>query len=499
MTWPRTRTQRTRGRTATRPTIGQVQDRPLTLVPGYDRRADDPVSKLSRHLNDACTAAVTPHQIAALLEAEGLNDRIVAERYDRPGVFPLAVELYERVPLRRTLHDAIPPPDEAAPVPQGSTLSLIMRGPLYLAPLVFFLAAGDVIAGAPFVLAGLVALLLSWAWNQGFGALTHRLLGRGDLPGARLVARRAMLLGIGAVTLTATAVTSVAYTPSVDVVAFAAAQSAYLIGSAALLVFGRPGLLFALLAPGLAVSSAALVSGRVPSALVFAVIVATPVVVAVVAVLSMRNRRKSQAPTIGAKDWSVAMTQALLGFTWALVIGLAAVAAVGSGSVIASVSIGAAGMVLTMGVAEWQLVVVRRWAKELMIESRDPRQFGAAMRGVLVRAMVAYAAAVTAATAVVMAIARSADALTDVGVMLAVGFGLLGLAFFGGLVLVATNHLFIPFGGAFVLLVAVGAALTSTSLPPDLSVAIYATGCGGLCLATVAASLVLATHPVVHR
>ena len=80
--------------------------RPDALVRALisERRSGDAVDALSREMNDACTRAVSHHQIAALLEAEGLNDRIVRERYARPSVFALAAELYERVPLRSPVH-----------------------------------------------------------------------------------------------------------------------------------------------------------------------------------------------------------------------------------------------------------------------------------------------------------------------------------------------------------------------------------------------------------
>lgn len=122
-----------------------------------DRRSTDAVAALSRRLNEVCTTAVTPLQIAALLEIEGFNDRLVVDRYGRRGVFSLAEELYERVPLRR----------------DGSTLTTAAGSPV---PIV-----QSRIAVAARMLLGLL-----WAVAIGIGA--ESLVGVGAAPAAVIAA-----------------------------------------------------------------------------------------------------------------------------------------------------------------------------------------------------------------------------------------------------------------------------------------------------------------------
>lgn len=464
-----------------------------------ERRSNDTVARLSRKLNDACTAAITPHQIAALLEAEGLNDRLVEERYGRPGVFPLAEELYERVPLRRSPSDADPPPEAPSPVPQPSTFALIMRGPLYLAPLLFFLAAGSFLAGPQLVMVGLLALLLAWVWNQGFGALTHRLIGRLDIAGAHLVARLTLFSGVAVVTVMATVVTSIAFDPSVEIALFAAGQSGYLIGAAMLLVFGRDKILAIVLAPGGAIALASLLTDGIPQSVVLGATILTPVAVVGAAFVVTRNPRRVSYPHIGPQDRSIALIHALLGLTWALVIGLGAVSVIGTASVLTTVSVAASGMVLTMGVAEWQLLVIRRSLRKLLVETGNPRRFAHGARVIFARAMTMFTLSLILASTLVAAIAAWAGLLTDVSAVLAVGFGFLGIVFFAGLALVSMNHLFVPFAGGVALIIEVSALLYQTSLDPTSSAGIYTMGCGILCLLTATAAMVTVARPALHR
>ena len=67
---------------------------------GPNRRSSSPLDRLSRRLNRVCSTAVDPYQIAAMLESDGLNDRIAREEYGFTDVFELADALYRRVPGR---------------------------------------------------------------------------------------------------------------------------------------------------------------------------------------------------------------------------------------------------------------------------------------------------------------------------------------------------------------------------------------------------------------
>src|SRR5690606_39299874 len=53
----------------------------LQAYRGPERRSEDPLNLLGRRLNAVCVEAVDPLQIAAALEADGLDDELVASTY----------------------------------------------------------------------------------------------------------------------------------------------------------------------------------------------------------------------------------------------------------------------------------------------------------------------------------------------------------------------------------------------------------------------------------
>jgi len=203
------------------------------------------------------------------------------------------------------------------------------------------------------LVAGLVALLLAWSWNQGFGALTHRLIGRGDLAGAHRMARRSMLVGIAVTSIAAAAVAGVVSGPELGQMVFAAGQATYLMGAATLIVFGYDRLLMVAVAPGLFVALMSLAFDAIPAAFVVATAVLTPILIVSGALIVTGTRTRASLPRTTVRDRSIALYHALLGLLWATTIALAGLAVVGMKAPIAAVSVAASGMVLTMGVAEF--------------------------------------------------------------------------------------------------------------------------------------------------
>jgi hypothetical protein len=209
----------------------------------------DPIGELAGRIEDFVAEAVHPDEIAALLEADGLTDDQIRERYGRWNSFALAEELYARVPRRYP--EPVPPSTVPDPWRTG-LLGCLLRG------LVFALPGFAYVLGAPFLTgpggtalpAGTVPLLAGalcgWAWNQGLAHRAYSWLGLGD----RTAARRCLLIGTpaGALLGALTAV-AVAGTGRPAALAFAAAQSAYLGAATVLLVMGRERLLLACLLP----------------------------------------------------------------------------------------------------------------------------------------------------------------------------------------------------------------------------------------------------------
>ena len=462
-----------------------------------DRRSSDSVDQLSREMNEACTTAVTPHQIAALLEAEGLNDRIVQERYGRSSVFSLASELYDRVPLRRSdERSAEETLDHGGPQP--STLALIMRGPIYLAPMVFLLAVGSTLSLEPLLWAGMLALLLAWSWKQGFGALVYRLIGRGDVSGAQRMAQVSLVAGTVLVTLIVWLIVGVVLDAG-SIVLFTAGQTAYLIAAATMLTFAQDRILILALLPGLVVAGVSIAIPAVPDQIAFASMIVTLFIVLIGMVWVTRDGTWAGLPRLTRFDLSIAGFQALLGLVWATLIGLAGLSIAGTPNMLTTVSIAAAPMVLTMGVAEWQLQELRHNTREILIETGDPREFAHRVRSSFTQSTAIFTAALVGVTLLVGSGVYVFGTLTGMGAMLAFGFIWLGLAFFAGLGLVSLDRIVIP------LAVSIYAAAFMAYLlaaAPDRSVAsagVYAAGCFGLAVALIAAVNIVTPKVVAHR
>jgi hypothetical protein len=461
-----------------------------------DRRSADPIPRLSRELDVICTEAVSAHQIAALLEVEGLSDRATQEVYGHPSVFSLATELYELVPMRRSRSELASPPISATR-PEATPSALIMRGPVYLLPAIFFIALGAVLSGVRMLWVGLLSLLLAWAWNQGLGAIVHQLIGRDDIPGARLVARVSLVAGTILVSVIAT-ILAPGGLDELSTGLFATGQTAYLIAAATLLTFGWDKLLVAALLPGLII---AMISIAVPSfshQLVLAATIGTLFAVVITAIVKTRNGNIAGV-SLSRYDVSAAGFHALLGGTWALLIGLAAVSILGSSDLLTIVGLSAAPMVLTMGIAEWQSLRFRQQVRILLVDTGDPESFSRSASHAFARSMAVVSAALLATTAVSFVGLFLLGLLTQPGFVLGIAFIGLGIAFFAGLTLVSLGAIVRTLVASAGIVIVIGSLLTVSSLQTVASAGVYAVGCSALCLVLVVGVFRLIPQVVVHR
>ncbi|MGW1007635.1 hypothetical protein [Streptomyces sp. NPDC002520] len=227
---------------------------PATLpgIPKQPRRPNrtptDPIDELARELGAFVAAAVHPDEVAALLEADGLTDDRIRERYGVRDSFALAEELYDRTPRRH------PEPDGAHPAPWRADLpGCLLRGLVFALPGLAYVLGAPLLAGpreAYGLPAGtfplLAVALCGWAWNQGLAHRAHSWLSLGDRPAAH----RCLLVGAPAGMLLGTLVAlAAADTAHPAAAAFAAGQSCYLGASGVLLVLGRERALLAALLP----------------------------------------------------------------------------------------------------------------------------------------------------------------------------------------------------------------------------------------------------------
>lgn len=215
-----------------RPAYGSEAAAPLHYS-GAQLRSSDPLAQLSRRLNSACVRAVHPHELAAILEAEGFTDALVQERFGDPNVFECAERLFRLVPYR--------PAQQVWLLPQaGRPLWRdLMRGLIYLLPAAWSPAAlqlgGQLGWGEGASLGLLLASLFGWGWMQSVAYLGYFSLVAGQYQ-ARAMLRRA---GSAAVLLSGLLAAAVAAATGQNVFAVtlvATAIATYLAAATALLV-----------------------------------------------------------------------------------------------------------------------------------------------------------------------------------------------------------------------------------------------------------------------
>lgn len=253
----------------------------------------DPVAELAERLAAACSAAVHPDEIAAVLESEGLTDEQITGRYGHPDLFSLARELFETVPRR------FPEPEPVDDPWRVDVWRCVLRGLTFALPGVAYVLGGRWAGGddGPFGVSRAVAgwgaaALCGWGWNQ---ALAHRahlhLLVHRPRAAARCLVTGAAA-GACLATLAAAAVSGPARLPAL---AFAAGQSVYVASATVLLVLGRERSLLHVLTP-LAVAVGCGASG-LPSPAVAAVLVATATAAAAAALATaLRTALTGEAP-----------------------------------------------------------------------------------------------------------------------------------------------------------------------------------------------------------
>ena len=209
-------------------------------------RSSAPIDVLSRQMDAVCTHAVSPLEIAAALEADGITDEKSRTEYGCDDVFALASELYSRVPLRTSRHTS------RLDTPHAVSRN-IARGGLFALPGLFYFVVEPLFPSKAAPVALLLAVMAGWGISQVMAIVGHTLIGRGNRSGAGvalafiLVGGLALMAAIGGLSATMTGWNH-------NLVAACFTQTLYIMSAAVLLLFERDRLLWISLVPGVAVS-----------------------------------------------------------------------------------------------------------------------------------------------------------------------------------------------------------------------------------------------------
>src|SRR5262245_6029139 len=142
-----------------------------------------------------CRAAVDTGEVAAYLEAAGLNDRVAARDYGVTSVFSLAARLRADLAGYPTAGYAPGAAHAVATTPEsegdGSAITAtLLRSALYLTPAIVAVGAAHHLVGLP-AAAGPGALIFGWATSQALAYLGYR----GLAVGGPAAAARMLALG----------------------------------------------------------------------------------------------------------------------------------------------------------------------------------------------------------------------------------------------------------------------------------------------------------------
>ncbi|HVM64964.1 MAG TPA: hypothetical protein VMU14_08895 [Acidimicrobiales bacterium] len=219
---------------------------------GQERRSPDRLAVLAREHDVLCIEACDPWEIAAGLEAAGVDDRRARTEFGVASVFDVAVELFRLVPRRPPLE---PDPHDPWHRPLGHHL---LRGLVNALPAVAYLAGLHLLGARAILAALLVPAVAAAGAAQMLSVLDHLLMARGE----RRAARRVVSMALGAaVGISGLWVAAAPYAGVDRAVAFTGgAQLVYVLAATALLVVGRDRLLLALLLPVVALGAALLLA-----------------------------------------------------------------------------------------------------------------------------------------------------------------------------------------------------------------------------------------------
>jgi hypothetical protein len=406
-----------------------------------DRRSRDPIKRLSREFDEIARQAVDPADLAAGMEAAGINDRIAREFYNEESVFRLAELVLELVPVE--LPDPLAYDYNPWRRPFWNHLS---RGLLYALPTLPYVVAisfTHVTAAGIWVL--LIACVISTAFTQGLAHFAHLFLGYGVTKAAVRVLRLALLGVIGVGGLIAVWI-GLATGAGVLVAGIAYGVLLYTVAATVLMVFKRERLLLASLTPAILLSVVVLLA---PGHLLgYPVVICSFLVVCVVAVVSVaswvlwdeaRPRGPKWMPLARA-EIAAAGLHALYGAVAAALMTFAVVDVLQFGNVIDGenlIGVGMLPLVVSLGFAEANVYGFRSECSTAMARSYSRQQFKPEARHILARRLLAYAATLVALTVIVLLPRYLAVGIDSITMLRHVAYGELGIALLGAMMLVS--------------------------------------------------------------
>jgi hypothetical protein len=458
------------------------------LLPAHERL--DGASELLS--GPSAVRPVDAFEVAAALEAAGINDTVARQRYGQSDVFALARHRFGKMAVSQaTIVDVAPPPIDV--------WGTLLRGLGFVLPA---LLTGAVLGRHPqrsLVWAVLVATAVGWAAGQGVAYIRYRVLGAGSKTGARW---QMMVLAVLTLVLTSVGgvVAGMRGVVGWPAVFLAVGQIAFVLCSSIALVLDRPAVIGLALVPGLCASVPALIRPELlPRWLVLAAVLTT-LSLALGGVGYLLRGARPPAARLARAAASGALPYVGYGTCLALLLSFALIDSLVAPSRPA-ISITMAPLMCGVVIAEFQLARYRRQA-EIVLRTTDTRAGASrALRRSVLSCLFGYLLGLTALS-VVAAVLLVPD-LNEVAILRFAGAGALGWAFLAALLLVAYQQLRAVLVTCTVALFLLAGRVLVPPFPgvdkaTELAME-YLTVCTALAVLLTAVALRLLVKPELHR
>jgi hypothetical protein len=403
----------------------------------HERRSLHPIDQLGRELDDVCSTAVDPLEIAAILEAQGTSDAKSSDLYNLHTVFELAEELFRRVPARKE------DPTAATDVQRRGSARDLSHGVLFALNALFFAVALQVASSTGTTRALVGALVLSWASGQSASLMWFRVEGRQGPEAGRTLMRRALMLTLAFALVVGPIVTYLELPAVITVLAIG--QIVLVMAASVLVLYGREVQFFlALLPAGVAAAIHAAGFPIISYETLLYFVVGSIMLTVVLAAWQVRPIDKGPHHThIIWDDVQGALQIALYGVIASLLLSFNALSSLfGAHHDAVGFDLTVLPLVITIGVAEWQLRSTRYRSKQIMTITDDLTRFGVITWRLFLQGFIRYWAVLILASVVLWSglVAFQQEIKTE-SVVLLMGYAVLGGAFFLCLMLIACVRL----------------------------------------------------------
>jgi hypothetical protein len=354
------------------------------------------------------------------------------------------------------------------------------------------------------VTALVISLVIGWAAGQASALLWFRVGPRSGDEAARTVLRRALTLVLAGGLVFGLVGHRIDLPAPVTLMAVA--QLYLVMAASALLLYRRELWFFLALVPATtAVVASTWASEWVDPERVLAVVVGSIlVIVGAAAVLVRPAGRGPQRTGIERDDVGLAVQMSLYGVMAAVLLSHCAISTLVTdmGHDVRGWDLTLLPLVLTIGVAEWQLRSYRRLSSEVLGVTTDVGRFGSVTWRLLLGALARYLAVLVAVTVVLWgALLIGTGEVPAETTLLAVSYVVLGGALFLNLVLIAHGRVDLALRAMVAAATVYGILLavqTSIRSDPQTLAALYLALCAGLLVSLLLATRTVVRQPLLH-